>query len=348
MTVLVTGGAGYIGSHMVLALLDAGRKAIVLDDLSTGFRDLVPEGVPLVLGDIGDEALVRTTIREHGVTAIVHFAGSIVVPDSVKDPLGYYFNNTVKSRSLIAAAVAGGVETFIFSSTAAVYGEPEENPIGETAPTAPISPYGASKLMTEWMLRDAAAAHGLRYAALRYFNVAGADPKRRSGQSFPRATHLIKLAAQAALGERPYLEIFGEDYPTPDGTCVRDYVHVSDLAAAHLLALQHLEVGGDNLIANCGYGRGYSVKEVIAAVKRVSGIDFPVLHAPRRPGDPAMLVAGVDRIGLVLGFTPVLDHLDTIVADALAWEEKLRRRKSEGAAQLAPVEGDRIAAAPAE
>ncbi|MBB5753230.1 UDP-glucose 4-epimerase GalE [Prosthecomicrobium pneumaticum] len=346
MTVLVTGGAGYIGSHMVLALRDAGRAVVVLDDLSTGFRDLVPDGVPLVRGDIGDADLVAATLAGHGVTAIVHFAGSIVVPDSVKDPLGYYLNNTVKSRALLAAAVAGGVKHFIFSSTAAVYGEPETSPIDETAATAPISPYGASKLMTEWMLRDTAAAHGLTYAALRYFNVAGADPQRRAGQSFPRATHLIKLAAQAALGERPYLEIFGEDYPTPDGTCIRDYVHVSDLARAHLLALEHLEAGGESLVANCGYGRGYSVREVIAAVKRVSGIDFPVLKAARRPGDPAALVAGVTRIGATLGFRPALDHLDTIVADALAWEEQLRRRR-DGAAPLAPQDESRIAAAPA-
>ncbi|BCP53284.1 UDP-glucose 4-epimerase GalE [Kaistia sp. 32K] len=326
MTVLVTGGAGYIGSHMVLALADAGRETIVLDDLSTGFANQVPSSVPLIRGDCGDEALVARLVREFGVTAIVHFAGSIVVPDSVKDPLGYYFNNTVKSRALIAAAVAGGVRHFIFSSTAAVYGEPEISPIAESSAMQPISPYGASKLMTEWMLRDTVAVNELRAVVLRYFNVAGADPAGRSGQSFPRATHLIKLACQAALGQRSHLDVFGQDYPTPDGTCVRDYIHVGDLARAHVLALDHLERGGESLTLNCGYGRGFSVLEVIEAVKRVSGVDFEVRLAPRRAGDPPSLVAATDLIRDRLGFKPMREDLDLIVTDALLWEEALRER----------------------
>ena len=326
MTVLVTGGAGYIGSHMVLALADAGRETIVLDDLSTGFARQVPDGVPLIRGDCGDEVLVKRLIREFGVTAIVHFAGSIVVPDSVKDPLGYYLNNTVKSRALIAAAVEGGVGHFIFSSTAAVYGEPDISPISEQATMQPISPYGASKLMTEWMLRDTVAAHEINSVVLRYFNVAGADPQGRSGQSFPRATHLIKLACQAALGQRAHLDVFGQDYATPDGTCVRDYIHVSDLARAHVLALDHLEQGGESLTMNCGYGRGFSVLEVIEAVKRVSGVDFPVRLAPRRAGDPPSLVAATGMIRESVGFRPERDDLDLIVADALRWELALQAR----------------------
>ena len=325
MTVLVTGGAGYIGSHMVLALADAGRDILVLDDLSTGFVAQVPEGVRLVRGDCGDEAVVTRLIGEFGVTAIAHFAGSIVVPDSVTNPLGYYLNNTVRSRALIAAAVEGGVRNFIFSSTAAVYGEPEVSPIAENSVMQPISPYGASKLMTEWMLRDTVAAHDIRAVVLRYFNVAGADPEGRSGQSFPRATHLIKLACQAALGQRSHLDVFGQDYPTPDGTCVRDYIHVSDLARAHVLALDHLEGGGESLTVNCGYGRGFSVLEVIEAVKRVSGVDFEVRLAPRRAGDPPSLVAATDLIRSRFGFKPARDELDLIVADALRWELALQQ-----------------------
>ncbi|ALA19937.1 MULTISPECIES: UDP-glucose 4-epimerase GalE [unclassified Chelatococcus] len=327
MTVLVTGGAGYIGSHMVLALRDAGREVVVLDNLSTGFRWAVHPEAAFVEGDCGDEALLGKVIREHGVDAIVHFAGSIVVPDSVADPLGYYLNNTVRSRALIAAAVANGVPRFLFSSTAAVYGDAKESPIVETAPLDPVSPYGTSKLMTEMMLRDTARAHPLKYVALRYFNVAGADPAGRSGQSSPRATHLIKVATQAALGERTHLDVFGTDYPTPDGTCLRDYIHVSDLARAHVLALDHLAAGGESAVFNCGYGRGYSVLEVIEAVKRVSGVDFPVNHAPRRAGDPAALVAGAGRIRETLGWKPELDDLDTIVAHALAWERNLAARR---------------------
>ncbi|MGH6860568.1 MAG: UDP-glucose 4-epimerase GalE [Phyllobacterium sp.] len=332
MTVLVTGGAGYIGSHMVLALKDAGRPVVVLDDLSCGFEWLVPEGVPFVRGDVGDQALVAELIRAHGITAILHFAGSIVVPDSVRDPLYYYRNNTVQSRALMETAIAEGVEHFIFSSTAAVYGEPDHTPITEEMPHRPISPYGTSKLMTEWMLRDAALAHpGFNYVALRYFNVAGADPKLRSGQSFPRATHLIKIASQAATGDRPHIEVFGTDYPTPDGTCIRDYIHVSDLAEAHLCALRYLEAGGSSTAANCGYGYGYSVLEIIDAVKRVSGVDFPVKTAPRRAGDPAALVAGNARVCSEFGFAPQRADLDLIVGDALAWERRLQtiRRNEE-------------------
>jgi UDP-glucose 4-epimerase len=329
MSVLVTGGAGYIGSHMVLALNDAGEDVVVLDNLSTGFAWAVAEPAKLVVGDIGDQALVRDLIEQEKVEAIIHFAGSIVVPDSVADPLGYYLNNTCKSRALIECAVETGVKHFIFSSTAAVYGMPEENPVSEEASLNPISPYGNSKLMTEMMLRDTALAFPLNYVALRYFNVAGADPEGRSGQSTPRATHLIKVAVQTALGERPKLDLFGTDYPTPDGTCIRDYIHVSDLVAAHLAALRYLREGGRSEVINCGYGNGYSVFQVIEAVKRVSGVDFPVETVPRRPGDPAALVAGVERIGKVLGWVPQRDDLDQIVADALRWETHLRDRGSD-------------------
>ncbi|UXN57209.1 UDP-glucose 4-epimerase GalE [Phyllobacterium zundukense] len=332
MTVLVTGGAGYIGSHMVLALKDAGRSVVVLDDLSCGFSWLVPEDVPFIEGDVGDQALVRDVIRTHGVTAILHFAGSIVVPDSVREPLFYYRNNTVQSRALIEAAIAEGIEHFIFSSTAAVYGEPEKTPMTEEMPHQPISPYGTSKLMTEWMLRDAAAAHpDFNYVALRYFNVAGADPQLRSGQSFPRATHLIKIASQAATGERSHIEVYGTDYPTADGTCIRDYIHVSDLAQAHLCALNYLEAGGKSTSANCGYGYGYSVLKIIDAVKRVSGVDFSVRMAPRRAGDPAILVAGNDRVCKEFGFSPKRADLDLIVGDALAWERKLQSLRADDA-----------------
>ncbi len=285
MAILVTGGAGYIGSHMVHALVDAGETVVVLDDLSTGYDAVLPEAATLVVGDIGDEALVTRIVTERGITAVAHFAGSIVVPESIADPLKYYRNNTVNSRNLIAAAVKGGVGAFLFSSTAAVYGEPTGGSvISEAITPAPVSPYGWSKLMTEIMLRDTAAAHGLRYAVLRYFNVAGADPKGRTGQSTPNATHLIKVAAQTALGQRPLMQVYGTDYPTPDGTCLRDYIHVSDLIEAHVLALKHLMAGGDSLIANCGYGRGFSVLEVVDAVRRVSGRDFRVDVVGRRPG----------------------------------------------------------------
>ena len=323
MNVLVTGGAGYIGGHMVLALLDAGHRPVVFDNLSTGFRWSVPEGVPLVVGDVGDYELVLRTLQTHRIDAIAHFAAKLVVPESVSDPLGYYLNNTCKSRSLIASAVEANVPRFIFSSTAAVYGMPKENPVAENAVLEPISPYGTSKLMTEIMLRDSARAHPLRYVALRYFNVAGADPLGRSGQSTARATHLIKVACETALGERPYLEVFGTDYPTEDGTCIRDYIHVSDLVRAHLDALRYLRAGGKSEVLNCGYGSGFSVLDVIGSVKRASHSDFTVRLGHRRDGDPAAIVAKADRISKVLGWEPRLNDLDTIVGHALGWEKRL-------------------------
>jgi UDP-glucose 4-epimerase len=331
MAILVTGGAGYIGSHLAHELADQGAEVVVLDDFSTGTPAAVQARATVVEGDVGDAALLREIIGERGIDAVVHFAGSIVVPESVAEPLKYYRNNTANSRTLIEAAVEGGVEAFVFSSTAAVYGEPEASPVPEDARLAPMSPYGSSKLMTETMLRDAAAAHGLRYAALRYFNVAGADPRQRTGQSTPAATHLIKVAVQAALGLRERLDIFGTDYPTPDGTCVRDYIHVTDLARAHVAALDRLGGGGDSMVLNCGYGRGASVREVVEAVKRVSGADFPVREAPRRPGDPASLVAGVERIRGTLDWRPEYDDLDTIVAHALAWERRLLETRGRAA-----------------
>ena len=326
MAVLVTGGAGYIGSHMVLELADAGQDVVVLDDLSTGFRWAVPAGVTLAVGDMGDEAFVARLISEHGIDAIAHFAAKIVVPDSVSDPLGYYLNNTVKARALIETAVRGGVKHVIFSSTAAVYGEHKSSPVAEDVTLDPINPYGRSNMMTEWILEDAARPHGLTYVALRYFNVAGADPHERSGQSTPNATHLIKVAVQAALGQRSHLSVFGTDYPTPDGTCVRDYIQVTDLARAHLIALRYLREGGRSLTLNCGYGRGYSVREVIDVVKRVSGVDFEVRLAGRRAGDPASLVAKADRIRAELGWTPQFDNLEGIVGQALRWERSLGAR----------------------
>jgi UDP-glucose 4-epimerase len=321
--ILVTGGAGYIGSHVVLDLLDAGEEVTVLDDLSTGFRWAVPDGARLVVGDAGDKDLVLQAISKNGIDAIIHFAGSVVVPDSVRDPLGYYLNNTCKSRSLVECAVETKVKHFIFSSSAAVYGMPVENPVSELSQPNPISPYGSSKLMTEIMLRDTAAARQLSYVALRYFNVAGADPTIRSGQSTPQATHLIKVAVETALGQRPYLEVFGADYPTPDGTCIRDYIHVSDLTRAHLLALDYLRAGGEPQIFNCGYGRGYSVVEVISSVRRAARVDFSVRIGPRRPGDPAALIADARRIREVLEWRPEFDDLDMMVEHALSWERHL-------------------------
>lgn len=321
-TVLVTGGAGYIGSHVVLALRDAGRRVAVIDNLSTGRRAAVPDGAPLIEADIGDRAALNQAISDHGVSTVMHFAGSIVVPESVTRPLEYYRNNTANSLNLIDACRENGVGRFIFSSTAAVYGMPETLPVDEDSPTRPINPYGSSKLMTEWMLRDAAAAHDLRYVALRYFNVAGADPAGRSGQCTRQATHLLEIAAQTAMGRRAEMQIFGDDYPTPDGTCVRDYIHVSDLAAAHLAALTYLEAGGASATLNCGYGRGFSVREALAAVERTLGRPLPVRMAPRRAGDPPALVAGVERIGRTLDWTPRYADLDIIVATALAWEQR--------------------------
>ena len=326
MTVLVTGGAGYIGAHMALALLDRGERVVVLDDLSTGIRAAVPAAAEFVEGDVGDQALVARVIADRGVEAIAHFAAKLVVPESVARPLDYYLANPVKTRALIEVAVARGVRHFVFSSTAAVYGNPASNPVSEDAKPSPINPYGASKLMSEWMLRDTAAAHDFRYVALRYFNVAGADPAGRAGQSAPEATHLIKVAVRTALGLRERLDVFGTDYPTPDGTCVRDYIHVTDLVDAHIAALAHLRGGGASLVANCGYGRGYSVLEVIEAVRRVSGRDLPVRMAPRRAGDPATIVARADLARDRLGWRPRHDDLDAIVAQALAWEEKLVAR----------------------
>ena len=321
--VLVTGGAGYVGSHVVLALVDAGHDVVVLDDLSTGFPDAVAAEALLVEGDMGNRGLVGGLIEEHRIGAVVHMAASVVVSESVAKPLAYYKNNTVKSRDLITSCLERGVHRFIFSSTAAVYGEPETQPVAEDAPTLPINPYGRSKLMTEWMLEDAAATSALRYIALRYFNVAGADPAGRIGQRTPRATHLIKVASEAAVDIRDHIDIYGEDYSTPDGTCVRDYIHVNDIAAAHVAALAHLGNGGDNLILNCGYGHGYSVREVLNAVERVTGQDLDIRSAPRRAGDPPELVAAVSRITDSLGWHPECDDLDGIVRSAINWEKKL-------------------------
>jgi UDP-glucose 4-epimerase len=323
MRALVTGGAGYIGSHMALELLDAGHSVIVLDDLSTGHANAVPGAATFVRGDIGDQALLRRLLENAGVEAILHFAGSIVVPESVANPLAYYLNNTVKSRALIETAVATGVRHFIFSSTAAVYGMAGNAPVAETAPLKPLSPYGSSKLMTEIMLADAARAHALTYVVLRYFNVAGADPLGRCGQSTPRATHLIKVACEAALGKRSHLDVFGTDYPTPDGTCIRDYIQVSDLARAHSAALAYLAAGGASDTFNCGYGRGFSVLEVVAAVERTAGRAFDVRRGPRRPGDPAQIVAASEKIRSSLGWAPAYADLDVIVRQALAWENHL-------------------------
>jgi UDP-glucose 4-epimerase len=323
MAILVTGGAGYIGSHMVLALCDAGEEVVVLDDLSTGVRENIDPRARFVQGDVSDPLIVMRLIAEHRIRAVVHFAAKIVVPDSVVDPLDYYLANTAKTRALLAAVTSAHVPHFVFSSTAAVYGNVSQEPVSEETPAIPVSPYGASKLMSEWMLRDSAAAYGLKYVALRYFNVAGADPKGRSGQSTPRATHLIKVACETATGKRKGMQVFGTDYPTKDGTCIRDYIHVSDLVSAHMDALNYLKSGGDNQIMNCGYGAGYSVLDVIDTVKRVSGVNFPVEFAPARAGDPAAIVASANKIRRTLGWQPKFDDLETIVRHALAWEQKL-------------------------
>ena len=328
--VIVTGGAGYIGSHAVLAFREAAYPVVVVDDLSTGRRESVPDGVPFIEGNAGDRELVGRVIRDHGVGAVVHFAGSIVIPESVSDPLKYYRNNTAASRNLIEACVANHVKYFIFSSTAAVYGHPEKVPVSEDAPTAPINPYGNSKLMTEWILRDTAQAHDFRYVALRYFNVAGADPDGRTGQSTPNATHLIKIASQAALGLRQGIELFGDDYDTPDGTCIRDYIHVSDLAAAHVDALGHLTAANKNLVLNCGYGHGHSVREVLAAVEKEAGVHLHVRSAPRRSGDAASLVADASRIRNHFAWQPRYDDLGFIVRTAIDWERKLAGEARDG------------------
>jgi UDP-glucose 4-epimerase len=326
-TVLVTGGAGYIGSHAVLALLDAGWRVVVIDNLVTGFDWAVDPRATLVVADIQDDAAVRGAIRDHGVIAIMHFAGSVVVPESVSDPLKYYRNNTAASRSLIESAVATGVRHFIFSSTAATYGIPDQVPVSEDVPKLPINPYGMSKLMTEIMLKDVAAAHPINYCALRYFNVAGADPQGRSGQSTAGATHLIKVAVEAAIGRRSHVSVFGTDFDTPDGTGVRDYIHVSDLAAAHVHALDLLIAKpGDSHTMNCGYGRGYSVQEVLNAVDRITNQTIDRRMEGRRAGDPDALVADNARILATLPWRPQHDDLDGIVRDALAWERKLAER----------------------
>jgi UDP-glucose 4-epimerase len=327
MTVLVTGGAGYIGSHMVHALVEAGEHVVVIDNLSTGFSTCLPEGVPLFIGDVADENLVEGVINAHGIDAIIHFAGSVVVPDSMRDPLSYYRNNTMTSRNLLNAAVKCGVNRFIFSSTAAVYGNPDATPVAEDAPTRPLSPYGSSKLMTEIMLHDIAPAYGMDFVVLRYFNVAGADPQGRTGLATMGATHLLKIAVEAATGQRNKIDVFGTDYPTADGSCIRDFIHVSDLVQAHRAALSYLRGGGASTTLNCGYGRGYSVLETIEAVRRASGRNFAIQYAPRRDGDIMTMIADTSRIRATLDWTPVYDDLETIARHALAWEEKLARER---------------------
>jgi len=313
---------------MVWRLLDDGEDVVVIDRLSSGFDWAVPPEAELIVGDIGDQYLVEETIKRRQIDAIIHLAGSVVVPDSVCDPLDYYLNNTVKSHALIESAVRMGVPNFIFSSTAAVYGTPVAVPVNEDAVTQPESPYGVSKLMTEWMLRDTAAAHEFRYMALRYFNVAGADPEMRAGQSTVAATHLLKVASEAATGKRNFVEVYGTDYPTPDGTCLRDYIHVTDLVEVHFLALQRLRAGAESLVANCGYGRGYSVMEVIEAMTRIAGRDFEVRLRGRRRGDPVALVANPERARRELNWRPNLNDLAAIAHHAMQWEEKLRSRNS--------------------
>lgn len=323
MRILVTGGAGYIGSNMVLGLLDRGDQPVILDSLVTGYREAIVDDVPFYEGDIADEALVGKILREEKIEAIVHFAAFIVVPESVGDPLGYYLNNTVKTRALIAAAVDAGIDKFVFSSTAAVYGTPEINPVDETAHINPESPYGTSKMMTEMILRDVEAAHGMRHGILRYFNVAGADLQMRSGQRLEAATHLIKVASQAATGQRDSMSVFGTDFPTPDGTGVRDYIHISDLIGAHLVALDRLADGAQSFTANCGYGHGFSVLEVIDAVKRVSNSSFEVKMEERRAGDPAEIVADASQMR-GFGWQPKHDNLEEIVRSAIDWETTLK------------------------
>lgn len=323
--VLVTGGAGYIGSHTVYALLDRGDRVVVLDNLSTGVKAQVGKDAIFVQGDVADAGLVKKIVAEHGVDAVIHFAGSIVVPESVRDPLAYYDNNVVKTRSLMQAVVEAGVKQFIFSSTATVYASDAPQPLAEAAAKSPISPYARSKLMAEWMLEDAGHAYGLRHMVLRYFNVAGADPKGRTGQSSPNATHLIKRAAMVALGRLPQLDIFGTDYPTPDGTGVRDYIHVTDLAAAHLLALDALRGGAASVTYNCGYGRGMSVREVVRGVEKVTGKPLPVRISDRRAGDPPTLISDPSRIQAALGWKPAHDGIEEIIASAIAWEQRFNR-----------------------
>ena len=322
-TILVTGGCGYIGSHVVSQLTESGRKVVVYDNLSTGFRNALIHGEEFVEGELADREALDELFLEHRFTTVLHFAAAIIAPESVSKPLKYYANNTRNTFGLLEACVKHGVKRFIFSSTAAVYGFPDGGVASEESSLSPINPYGTSKLMSEWMLRDVSAAHGIRYAALRYFNVAGADPQARIGQRTPEATHLIKVACQAALGIRENVCIYGTDYPTQDGTGIRDYIHIEDLASAHLFALDYLEKGGVSTAMNVGYGRGSSVREVLEMVKKVSGVDFAVIDAERRPGDPASLVARADKIGLLTGWRPLFDDLETIVSDAWRWERKL-------------------------
>lgn len=324
-SILVTGGAGYIGSHVVKQLGEAGENIVILDNLSTGFPKSVLHG-ELVIGDTGDKELVSGIMREHEVESVIHFAAHTIVPESVKNPLKYYGNNTCSSRTLLECCQAAGVKHFIFSSTAAVYGIPQSNEASEDTPLAPINAYGTSKLMTEWMLRDLSAASDLRHVALRYFNVAGSDPEGRIGQSTKKATLLIKVACEAALGKRPHISIFGTDYPTPDGTGIRDYIHVEDLADAHLKALDYLRKGGDSTTLNCGYGHGYSVREVLEMVQKVHGKPLNIKEEPRRAGDPPALVAAVDKIHNTLQWSPKYDDLETIVKTALEWEKHLLKK----------------------
>ena len=322
---LVTGGAGYIGSHTVLALQQAGRRLVVLDDLSAGTRGIVPDDVAFVHGNAGDQALVASVLQDYDVDSVIHFAGSILVERSVSEPLAYYENNVAVSRNLLETCASHEIDRFIFSSTAAVYGAVTVSPIPEDTETRPINPYGSSKLVTEWMLRDLAAAAGLRFVALRYFNVAGADPGGRSGQLGPVATHLVKIASQVVAGTRKSIAIFGDDYDTPDGTCVRDYIHVSDLASAHLAALDYLDAGGESQILNCGYGHGYSVREVLQAVERCAGRPLNPDRAPRRPGDPPILVADTSALQKTLSWQPRYDDIDVIISSAIDWELSLGR-----------------------
>lgn len=323
---LITGGAGYIGSHVVLAFREADYPVVVLDDLSTGCRAAVPQDVPFVECDVGDIGTVRDVIADHRIAAVIHLAGSTSVPESVTDPFRYFRNNTMASVNLIRACVRTKTTRFIFSSSAAVYGIPATNPVSENAPTEPINPYGVSKLLTEWVLRDAAAAHDFRYVALRYFNVGGADPAGRAGQSSRNSAHLIKVACEAVVGRRSHVNIFGTDWDTDDGTCVREYIHVSDLAAAHVAALRSLEQRGVNQVLNCGYGRGYSVRDVLDAIQRVNGAPVDIREGARRAGDPPIVVADASRIRRVLGWSPRYDDLDFIVRTAISWEKRVTAR----------------------
>ena len=334
MTVLLTGGAGYIGSHMAHELADAGEPFIVLDDLSNGFVRLLPRQAEFVRGDVGDSKLLADLFQSRSIDTIVHFAGSTLVSESIRTPLQYYRNNTANSTTLIECAINAGVRRFIFSSTSAVYGKSSTIPIHEDAKTEPASPYGWSKLMVERILRDASAASGLRYAILRYFNACAADPQLRTGHAVANSTHVMKVAVEAALGRRRHMEVFGADYPTPDGTCIRDYIHVSDLVKAHMLSMQYLRGGGASATLNCGYGRGYSVLEVIDPVKRVTGTTFNVVAAPRRAGDRIVSVAACERIRSLLGWAPRFEEIDTMVAHAVAWERHLDDLRGDKAAHL--------------